>query len=286
MDACDPMPVSFSILFTDLDGTLLDESTYAFEPAIPAIRALQNQGIPIVFCTSKTFSETVLFQEKLGITDPFIVENGGAIYFRQGQVNPTGLAVHVFGTWNRINLGIPYRALVAQLVAIRELTGIGLRGFSDMNAEEIASDCGLSIEMAERARQRGFDEPFRLTSDNPENLARISQMAQGVGLTVTTGGRYHHLSGRSDKGRAVRLLCEFMRKNRGPLRSVGIGDSPNDISMLHAVDVPVIAMRPNWVFHQRLVEDVPNAIHASGIGPVGWNAAVMALLSSEVDDGE
>ncbi|MDP2876998.1 MAG: HAD-IIB family hydrolase, partial [Holophaga sp.] len=70
------MSASFQILFTDLDGTLLDESTYAFEPALPAIRALQERGIPIVFCTSKTFAETVALQEVLGITDPFIVENG------------------------------------------------------------------------------------------------------------------------------------------------------------------------------------------------------------------
>ena len=280
------MPHPFQILFTDLDGTLLDEATYAFEPALPAIRALQERGIPIVFCTSKTFAETVALQETLGITDPFIVENGGAIYFRPGQMDPTGLAVERRGPWNRLTLGVPYRALVAQLVAIRELTGVGIRCFSEMSAEEIAADCGLSIEAAERAKQREFDEPFRLLDGSPDDLAQFTRMARGVGLSLTTGGRYQHLSGTSDKGRAVRRICEFLRKSRGPLRSAGIGDSPNDLPMLQAVELPVIVQRPDGSHHSRLLEGVPEARCAKGVGPEGWNAAVLDLLSGEENDGD
>lgn len=279
------MAAPFQILFTDLDGTLLEESTYAFEGALPGIRALQSHRIPIVFCTSKTFAETIGLQESLGITDPFIVENGGAIYFRPGQVEPTGLEVNARGTWNRVNLGVPYRALVAQLLALRELTGINLRGFSEMTAAEVAADCGLSLEAAMQSKQREFDEPFVLLDDRPEDLARIAQMAQGVGLSVSTGGRYHHLSGRSDKGRAVRLLCEFLRKRRGPLRSVGLGDSPNDLPMLQAVDIPVLVQRPNGTYSTDLAENLPRAIHAPAVGPEGWNAAVQALLKEEMGHG-
>lgn len=279
------MAAPFQILFTDLDGTLLEESTYAFDRALPAIRALQSLRIPIVFCTSKTFAETIGLQESLGITDPFIVENGGAIYFRPGQVEPTGLEVNSRGLWNRVSLGVPYRALVAQLAALRELTGIDLRGFSDMTAAEVAADCGLSLEAATQSKQREFDEPFVLLKDRPEDLARIAQMAQGVGLNVSTGGRYHHLSGRSDKGRAVRLLCEFLRKNRGPLRSVGIGDSPNDLPMLQAVDLPILVQRPDKTYCPDLVEPLPQAIRAPGVGPEGWNAAVQTLLAKEMGHG-
>jgi mannosyl-3-phosphoglycerate phosphatase len=270
------MAAPFQILFTDLDGTLLEESTYAFEGALPGIRALQSLRIPIVFCTSKTFAETIGLQESMGITDPFIVENGGAIYFRPGQVEPTGLEVNARESWNRVNLGVPYRALV---------TGINLRGFSEMTAAEVAADCGLSLAAAMQSKQREFDEPFVLLNERPEDLARIIQMAQGVGLSVSTGGRYHHLSGRSDKGRAVRLLCEFLRKNRGPLRSVGLGDSPNDLPMLQAVDLPILVQRPNGTYSPDLAENLPQAIHAPGVGPEGWNAAVQALLTEEMGHG-
>lgn len=279
------MAEPFHLLFTDLDGTLLDEATYGFEPALPAIRALQARGIPIVFCTSKTFAETAVIQEDLGISDPIIVENGGAIYFRPGQVDPTGLTVERRGAWNRLSLGVPYRALVAQLGAIQERSGVGIRAFSAMEPGEIATECGLSVEAAERAKLREFDEPFRFLDGSPDDHARFARMVQGIGLSLTSGGRYFHLSGISDKGRAVRRLCEFLRKSRGPLRTVGIGDSLNDLPMLQAVDQPVIVQRPNGQHHADLQAGVPHALLAPGAGPVGWNAAVLTLLSGEAMDG-
>lgn len=268
------------VLFTDLDGTLLDEQTYRFEAALPAVRKLQEMGIPIVFCTSKTFAETQPLQAALGIEGPVIVENGGGIYFRPGQLEPTGLDVQAVNGWHRLTLGVPHRALVAQLLAIQELTGIAIRSFSRMTVEEVAADCGLSLEEAVLAQKREFDEPFRLMSDRPEDLPQVIRMAEGVGLRILKGGRYHHLAGRSDKGSAVRRVCQFLRKTRGPIRSVGLGDSPNDLRMLKAVDLPVVVMRHGGVYDLQLQEGVPGALLAMGVGPVGWNAAVLELLSN------
>lgn len=270
---------STRVLFTDLDATLLDEHSYAFDAAIPAIRALQSERIPIVFCTSKTFAESCVIQKSMGINAPLIVENGGAIYFRRGQLDPTGLDVSEVGDWQRVSLGMPYRGLVAQLVAIEDLTGIPIRGFAKMEPAEIVQDCGLSPEAAELAKVREFDEPFCLPSGCPEDLDQVIRMAEGVGLTVSRGGRYHHLSGRSDKGRAVKKVCEFLRKSQGPIRSVGIGDSPNDLPMLQAVDIPVIVMRHGGFHDPQLQERVPGALLAKAIGPEGWNAAVLKLLA-------
>lgn len=279
------MSTPFNILFTDLDGTLLDEATYSFEPALQAIHTLQELGIPIIFCTSKTFLETVELQKTLGIWDPFIVENGGAIYFKPDQLDVTGQKITRCGAWHRISLGIPYRDLVARLVAIQKQTGIAIRSFSFMNVEEIASDCGLSLENADRAKQREFDEPFRLEEDKPDDLAEIGRLVQASGLTLTTGGRYHHISGGCDKGKALGILCELLERAHGPLRSIAIGDSPNDLAMLKAVDLPMMVMRPDGTHHPRLVEGLPNALRVFGVGPAGWNAAVLGLLASEVHHG-
>ena len=64
---------------TDLDGTLMDHS-YSWAAAEAAIAALQQKGIPIIPCTSKTAEEVRLFRKRAGLRDPFIVENGGAIH--------------------------------------------------------------------------------------------------------------------------------------------------------------------------------------------------------------
>lgn len=269
------MPGPFQILFTDLDGTLLDESDYGYEAALPALGALKARGIPIVFCTSKTFAETRFLQETLGVEAPLIVENGGAIYYRPGD--RTSSPAEKWGEWNRHSLGLPYALLTQELHAIREETGIGIRGFADMSVGEISEACGLPLEAAGRAKDRQYDEPFFLegmSNELPESLAlAIAQR----GLNVTRGGRFHHLTGFNDKGRATRLLLAAF----GVVRSVGIGDSPNDLPMLQAVDQPVIVQRPGAHYDARLLEGLPGALRAGGIGPMGWNRAVLTLLAEE-----
>lgn len=269
------------ILFTDLDGTLLEEKSYSFTAALPAVRMLRDLDIPIIFCTSKTFAETVVIQESMEINAPFIVENGGAFYFREGQLGMTGMGVPVPGSWRRIILGAPYPDLVARLVEIRESTGILIRSFSDMSIAEIAAECGLSPDAAGRAKRRESDEPFRIESERPGDMETIVHMAEETGFSITRGGRFHHIFGYSDKGRAVRELCGLIQAGQGPTRSVGIGDSPNDLPMLLAVDLPVVVMRPGGFHDRTLMESVPNALPAPGVGPVGWNDVVMSLLMTE-----
>ena len=51
------------ILFTDLDGTLLDGRTYSFEKAKPALEAIQRLRIPLVFVSSKTRGEIEVYRK-------------------------------------------------------------------------------------------------------------------------------------------------------------------------------------------------------------------------------
>jgi mannosyl-3-phosphoglycerate phosphatase len=71
------------VLITDLDGTLLD-ANYSCEAAFPALDLLKRLHIPLVLCTSKTRAEVEAVRHQLGNRDPFIVENGGALYVPDG----------------------------------------------------------------------------------------------------------------------------------------------------------------------------------------------------------
>ena len=64
---------------SDLDGTLMDHH-YNWSAAATTIQSLQQQGIPLIPCTSKTAEEVREFRTSAGLSDPFIVENGGAIH--------------------------------------------------------------------------------------------------------------------------------------------------------------------------------------------------------------
>ena len=42
------------VVFSDLDGSLLDRRTYSSDAARPALEALADTHVPLVFCTSQT----------------------------------------------------------------------------------------------------------------------------------------------------------------------------------------------------------------------------------------
>ena len=68
------------LVFADLDGTLLDHRFYSWEGAETALSFIKREGIPLIFCSSKTRWEILPLREKLDNHDPFISENGGAIF--------------------------------------------------------------------------------------------------------------------------------------------------------------------------------------------------------------
>jgi len=264
------------VVFTDLDGTLLDHATYSFEPARPALEALAAAGSPVVLCTSKTRAETERWRLALGNTDPFIVENGGAVFVPEGYFGPGARYDRRDGRYGVLEFGRPYADLRRALGSIRDATGIPLRGFGDMSLDEIAGRCGFSREDAALAARREYDEPFFGADANA--LAEIVRAATAAGLQVQSGGRFHHLAGGTDKGLAVRALRELYVADRGPVRSAGLGDSPNDEPMLRSVDVPILVRRPDGRHVDGL--HVPGLIMAYA-GPEGWREAVLDLLRGQ-----
>jgi len=75
------------IIFTDLDGTLLDNSSYSFEAALPALQLIKEKNIPLIICSSKTRKEIEHYRKKLYNLHPFISENGGGIFIPKGYFN-------------------------------------------------------------------------------------------------------------------------------------------------------------------------------------------------------
>ena len=69
------------VVFSDLDGTLLDHENYSYTQAQPALDALASRGIPLILATSKTAAEVAVLHQALNLGDwPAIVENGAGIY--------------------------------------------------------------------------------------------------------------------------------------------------------------------------------------------------------------
>lgn len=267
------------VVFTDLDGTLLDSATYSFDAACEALAALRNRKIPLVLVSSKTRAEIEPIRLQLDNQHPFIVENGGAVVI-PAQYFPFPLTDAVLrGNDHIVELGTAYPLLRRALKEIQQLLGRELRGYGDMPVDEIAARTGLSTEQAQLSKQRDYDEPFVIEGPAfPEN--RLVEAINARGLRYTKGDRFHHLMGPHDKGRAVKYLIRCYRQQAGDalgaLNTAGLGNSLNDLPMLEVVDCPILVQLPNGSYEAGI--DLPKLIRAPAPGPIGWNLAVLSLL--------
>lgn len=269
------------VVFTDLDGTLLDHSTYKWKEAHPALEAMRRERIPLVIVTSKTRAEVEVILRGLRLSEPFVVENGGAIYlpknyfpFSIPRAAPAGRGCL------RVAQGTPRARLMQTLARAARRSGVAVRAFSGMSLSEVARLTGLTLSRARRACQREFDEPFLiLNKDGGKSALRLGREITRLGLQMTRGSRFFHILGGRDKGFAVRQLVKWFRRARGAgVRCAGLGDSPNDIPMLRAVDKPILVARPGGRYDAEVLRSVPGIRRAGGVGPTGWNRSVLRLL--------
>lgn len=263
------------IIFTDLDGTLLNHWDYSYRDALPALKKIRSLRIPLIVCTSKTRREVEILQRTMGLAEPFIVENGGGIFFPSSY---RGFRIEesmgVRGA-KCIPLGIPYGRIRAFMK--RAGARYSIRGFGDMTEEEVAELTGLPSESAASAMEREFTEPFII--DDEEHLPDLEKAASAAGIKITRGGRFYHFIGRgNDKGEAVRYVISIFERNRKKgMITVGLGDSRNDLPMLEQVDIPILIPHPDGRYEK---VDLPGLIRAPFPGSMGWNDALGAVLDT------
>ena len=269
----------FYVIFTDLDGTLLDHDTYEWKEAEPALDLCKKLGVPVVFVSSKTRAEMEVLRRKMAISDPFISENGGGIFFSDTDFqdtppNSVPVSIHE-GLW-KLSLGLPYTHLIKAYQEIREELGLNLKGFSDMRVDEISHLTGLHPEAARKAVMREFDEPFVITGEQLGDENAVIKAAERRGLSVSAGGRFYHLQGGNDKGQSMEMIISWYEQSYGEVTSIALGDSPNDFPMLERADYPVL-IRSRRKFPNLKVK-IPRLKVAQEMGPKGWNSAVLDIL--------
>ena len=264
------------IIFTDLDGTLLDHYSYSFERAQEALQKIGFAQIPLIICTSKTRAEIEAWRKKLNNDAPFISENGGAIFFPREKWTFDKDKIIDKDEYKIIELGMQYSELLARFRILKNIFRERMRGFSDMGISEVARLTGLSRDEATLAMKREYTEPFVFDGDE-ESLKGLQKNVKSLKLNLTRGGRFFHLLGNNDKGKAVRIVIEQYHKRFNYLKTIALGDSYNDLSMLKAVDFPILVQKPGGLYDEK-IRNLPKLVCAPGVGPIGWNSALLKVL--------
>lgn len=265
------------LIFTDLDGTLIDHDTYDFKEAQPALNQLRSRSIPVIICSSKTRAEIEIYRRRMSICDPFIAENGGAIFIPHHTFNLQDVNFVEKGPYYVVELGVPYADLCTIWGEIKKKNNFAMKGFSEMTAEEIVACTGLTLEEAALAAKREYSEPF-MFSDTPSQFRHLESLLRKRGLRVTQGGRFYHMTGRNDKGKAVRILISIY-SNTYPDKKIctaGLGDSANDIPMLRYVDMPIVIRKKTGEWER--AQGIDSIVYSDKTGPSGWAEAIQAIL--------
>lgn len=266
-------------MVTDLDGCLLDHRTYRVGPARRVLRRLRRLGVPVVLCTSKTRAELRALRRELGGPHLAIVEDGAGILVPSGIAPALRLpAARRVREGRLVPLAPGYAAIRGAFAALRRRTKGAAVGFGDLSAIEVAAASGLSPPAAQRAKRREFDEPFFFLRDAARHARGLARFVARRRLQVTRGGRFWHLHGPTDKGRATRLAREILERTHGAFLIIALGDSPLDAPMLREADLPIIVPRSDGSADPTLRRLLRRARVAPAPGPAGWASAVTRAM--------
>lgn len=264
------------LIFTDLDGTLLNGDDYCYDGAIPALQQLHREKIPVIPVTSKTRSEVETLRSKIGLTDAFIVENGSAIFIPETAHFLASTEIQKKEHYYLYLLGCSYTQSCQGLSQLSAQLKQPLTGFADLTETEIAQLTGLKLDEAKQAKQREFTEPFITPKTLPQSL--IETTVQQLGFQVVIGDRFSHLIGKyAGKGKAVKWLTQQYQRcyPTAKIQTVGLGNSPNDLAMLESVDIPIVIPGKNGP-HPRLAN--LGWLVATASGSQGWGNEVISIV--------
>lgn len=270
------------LIFSDLDGTLLDHHSYSWAPAQAALDRIAQLQIPLILNSSKTFAEIVDLRARLHNRHPFLVENGSALYLPEGYFTDTGNSAGA--GFERQLFALGRQRILFEIDALRRRHGFRFRGFDDMSVEELAQCTGLSPAAARRAKQRDCSEPILWQGDQP-SLRRFDSELARHGMRLLAGGRFLHVMGETDKAAGMRWLVERYRGcwPQQEIVSIALGDSPNDLAMLRAADIPVVI--PAVDAEPLRLPPSSATVYPDLPGPAGWQQAIDKILGEEATDG-
>lgn len=255
------MPI---LIFTDLDGSLMEHETYSIDPAKSALQILSARQIPIVINSSKTAVEIDAVQTLLGISTAYVCENGAAL------INPETNETHEFG--------LPRCEWLAEIHRLRAEENYLFSGFFDWSILEISELTGLTSNQAALSKKRQYSEPI-LWRDSVSARQKFEHQINALGLSLLEGGRFLSIQSHYDKSNAMNWMVkqQAATPSSDPLITVALGDSPNDAAMLNCADIAVVIKSAKS--EQIDIAGPHRLIRTKRPGPAGWQDAITEILS-------
>ena len=255
------------LIFTDLDGSLLNRETFEFFQIKPFLKKLLSYDIFIIPNSSKTAKEIINFNDELGEKLPFIAENGSAIY-----------------SLNLINSNFPEKInLSRELSEIIEIFNkkvpLSLKSkctfLKDLKKKQQSEILGLPVDKIKYAINRDYTLPLKFEGSKNQK-EKLQRCLQSIGLTLQEGGRIINLCDKVSKSDAMNKVIKVFKKiNNEKMITVAVGDNYNDLDMLRNSDFPCLVFNDKFTLEKI---NINNCIVSKKPAPEGWEEIVKIAL--------
>ena len=255
------------IIFTDIDGSLLNRDTFRFDEIEDYFRKLVSKGIKIIPNSSKTEAELLDFNKEYNLNLSFIAENGSSIHrlnlIHKNLPEKVSLGRSTDQIYGIYNENIPYH-LKDKITFI-----------SRLNSKEQQEIFGLPSYKIKIALERNHSLPIQFNGTESEKNEFINIMTDS-GLTIQTGGRIMNICDKTNKSKAMLKTIELIKgEMNDEIITIGVGDNHNDIEMLKNSDYACLVKNDN--FDSSLV-NIENLIKSSEPSPLGWADVIKTAI--------
>lgn len=257
-----------TLLFTDVDGTLLDRAG-AYAMTAGELAEVRDR-VAVILASSRTILELSRNQRDLGLDGPVVAENGAVVALPwDDTLREVGAFEEIDGrNWCVVAIGAPAQELRAEARTIATSLGTA---FIDQGEVEPAVGRRYSLALQQA--------PGR----DAASLDRLADALRRSGRSVASGGSWLCVTGGADKGRGVRTVLDCYRRLALPFRAVAAaGDGDNDVALLLAAERRFVIGHDDGTWHPSLralprVECVPIP------GIAGWREVIRRLAAPQED---
>jgi len=235
----------YSVIATDLDGTLLN-SDHQLDPfTAHTLRTLASRGVPIIIATGRHYRDVAGIRDLLGV-DAYLITSNGARVHAPGDE-------HIYSR----DLAPAFVRRLVQPDVVGEHGRVIVNLFADdawlidRHAPELLvfhQDSGFKYEVMDLCEHDGENIAKVLYIGEPADLAHTAEnlereFGDSLYVTYSLPDCLEVMTSDVSKGRALRYVLE--RLDIDPAHCVAFGDNMNDIDLLETAGHPFMMNNAN-----------------------------------------
>jgi predicted mannosyl-3-phosphoglycerate phosphatase (HAD superfamily) len=206
--------------------------------------ALDHNGIPSVWVTSRSRLQIDEPRRRVGHTSPFIAEDGCGVYLPEDYFHlKPGKTVRL-GRFTTIPIAQILPAAKDALDSLSEETEVEVVPLRSLSPRELTQNTGLPQRDAELARQRDFDELFFFAGAAEADVARFQNVATERKIALRQHGVLWSVAVGANLQQCVRDLTKlYERALRSHPAIIGIAATAEAPALIPLCDRGIVLAR-------------------------------------------